>query len=411
MSFSEHKITSAEIASHGVQSRPDKLLGTAAENKAVFDALITEVVKEKLNGLIDALMSASAAGEIGVDTVTGLTAETVQEALEEIMLAMQDITQGSVADGSITTAKLADGAVTAAKLTDGAVNAEKIGSGAVSTGKIADAAVTSAKIALLGITTALLASSAVTAEKIATGAVTGAKIASAAVDNTKLAAGAVTGVKISDGAVTSAKLAAAAVTGEKLADGAVSAEKLSEGINYTAVGLTGDQVRSIYVSDEETESAADGSLLVLTGSGGGSSEPTVVQLDSGTLVEGQTTIGSYTISYSHQRSGANMVYKLLWHSETTSGLTGARSIALVVGEGGEQRDSKTITISSGTMDETLSVTTEVSGVDTIAGSYQRPFTKAGGGPEDPIPVDFVVEPGGEGNVLKLRQNGAWVKIG
>ena len=68
MSFSDQKITAADIASHGVQSQPDKLLGTAAQNKAAFDALITEVVKEKLNGLIDALLSASAAGEIGVDT-------------------------------------------------------------------------------------------------------------------------------------------------------------------------------------------------------------------------------------------------------------------------------------------------------------------------------------------------------
>lgn len=130
MSFGSNKITDADIAASGVQSQPNKLVGTAAQNKAVFDKLITEVVKEKLNGLIDALLGANAAGEIGVDTITGLQAETVQEALEAIVLAMQDITQGSVADGSISTAKLADGAVTADKMAPGSA---KIGDGGVTT--------------------------------------------------------------------------------------------------------------------------------------------------------------------------------------------------------------------------------------------------------------------------------------
>ena len=51
MSIQEQKITEAAIAANGVQSRPDKLTGTAAQNKKVFDALVTAVVREKFNAL------------------------------------------------------------------------------------------------------------------------------------------------------------------------------------------------------------------------------------------------------------------------------------------------------------------------------------------------------------------------
>ncbi|MBQ9393332.1 MAG: hypothetical protein IJU18_05005 [Oscillospiraceae bacterium] len=215
MSFNEQKITEAEIISAGIQSRPNTLTGTAAENKAAFDALVTEVVAVKLNSLIDELLSATAAAQLGVDTVSGLTAENVQAALEEIMQSMQDITQGSVSDGSITTAKLAALAVTAAKIAAGAVGTTQLADGGVTTAKLASTAVTTAKIALLAVTTALIADGAVTTDKLGAGAVTGAKLANTAVDSTKLAASAVTAVKIADGAITSAKLGSGAVTAAK----------------------------------------------------------------------------------------------------------------------------------------------------------------------------------------------------
>ena len=115
MAFLNQKITDAEIASCGVQSQPNKLTGSAQQNKQAFDRLVAEVVKAKFNALIDELRALTAAGQIGVD-VTGLTATNVEAALAELLAAMQDMTQGSVADGSITEAKLADGAVTGAKL-------------------------------------------------------------------------------------------------------------------------------------------------------------------------------------------------------------------------------------------------------------------------------------------------------
>ena len=243
MSFNDKKITSEDIASQGVQSKPNKLTGTAAENKAAFDNLVTAVVREKFNAFLEELMGASAAGQIGVDTIPGITAETIQEALEAIMESQQGITQGAVADGSITAAKLADTAVTTAKIAALAVTGALIAAGAVSTEKLSDGAVTTGKIAALAVTSALIAAGAVTAEKLSLGAVTAEKIASAAVDSTKLAAGAVNTAKIADGAVTAGKLASS--------------------LTYAAVNLEANQVRPIFVTDTApTSASADGIYLV-----------------------------------------------------------------------------------------------------------------------------------------------------
>ena len=126
MSFT--KITDGEISSQGVQSKPNKLTGTAAQNKQAFDNLVSAVVKAKFNALIDELLAATAAGQIGVDTI-GVGYEdydNLQDVLEAIVAAMAGITQGSVADGSITAGKLATGAVTTGKIDDAAVTEAKL---------------------------------------------------------------------------------------------------------------------------------------------------------------------------------------------------------------------------------------------------------------------------------------------
>lgn len=115
MAFSDYKITDADISGKGVQSQENKLTGSALENKKVFDKLITEVVKVKLNALIDALQAITAAAEIGVD-VEGLTATNLQEAIAEIFLIAQQATTGDITDGSLVTRMYQDGSVTAAKL-------------------------------------------------------------------------------------------------------------------------------------------------------------------------------------------------------------------------------------------------------------------------------------------------------
>ena len=56
MSLKDYKITDSDVSTKGVVNAPDKLTGTAAENKAVFDRLIREAVKDKFNDLIDELV-------------------------------------------------------------------------------------------------------------------------------------------------------------------------------------------------------------------------------------------------------------------------------------------------------------------------------------------------------------------
>lgn len=83
MSFNDCKISESEIQTTGVQSQADTLTGSAADNKMVFDALPTLVI-QKLNSLIDQMQQNAAAGQIGVTPFDGMTAQTLQAALEQI---------------------------------------------------------------------------------------------------------------------------------------------------------------------------------------------------------------------------------------------------------------------------------------------------------------------------------------
>ena len=198
MSIQEQKITEAAVATNGVQSRPDKLTGTAAQNKKVFDNLITAVVKERFNALLDELTGTEAAAQLGIATIPGFSAESIQGALEEIITVMQGISQGSVANGSVTLAKLA-AEVTAAALggaaashthgagdiNSGVLNAArlpvldgtKLGAGSVGTAQLGAAVVTSEKLAALSVLATHIAQYAVTAQKLAEKAVTREKMA------------------------------------------------------------------------------------------------------------------------------------------------------------------------------------------------------------------------------------------
>ena len=230
MSIQEQKITEAAIAANGVQSRPDKLTGTAAQNKKVFDNLVTAVVRERFNALLDELTGTGAAGQLGITTVPGFSADNIQAALEQIVTAMQEITQGSVADGSIGLAKLA-AEVTAAALggaaashTHGAgdvssgvldaaripvLDGAKLGEGSVGTEQLAPAAVTGEKLAALAVLPTHLAQGAVTAQKLADGAVTPAKIGAGAVQTTHIGANVITRAKMAADAYTLADNAGA----------------------------------------------------------------------------------------------------------------------------------------------------------------------------------------------------------
>jgi hypothetical protein len=71
-----NKITDAQMNTYGVVSAPDRLSGTAAENKAIFDRLIRSVVAIYFNALVDALTATTGAGEIGA-AVAGIDENNV----------------------------------------------------------------------------------------------------------------------------------------------------------------------------------------------------------------------------------------------------------------------------------------------------------------------------------------------
>ena len=243
MSIQEQKITEAAIAANGVQSQPDKLTGTAAQNKKVFDALVTAVVKERFNALLDELTGTTAAAQLGITTIPGFSADNIQTALEEIVTAMQEITQGSVSDRSITLAKLA-AEVTAAAL-GGAAATHTHGAGDVASG-VLDAA----RIPVLDGTK--LGTGSVGTEQLKDGAVTTDKIGRAAIATEKIAALAITAALIANKTITAAKIA----------DGTITETQLADSIPYTKLGLTSDQVRTITAGTAAPSGGSDGDIYI-----------------------------------------------------------------------------------------------------------------------------------------------------
>ena len=110
MSLSNYKLTDAAIAQKGVVAAPDKLTGTAAQNKAVFDRLIREAVKELFNGLIDALASEDGAAEVGTTAIEGVTGGDVQTVLGSLKTLLD--TKSAASDMTAALALKSDKAAT-----------------------------------------------------------------------------------------------------------------------------------------------------------------------------------------------------------------------------------------------------------------------------------------------------------
>lgn len=100
MSYTDKKITQAEINAHHVQGATDYLIGNPQQNKAVFDNL-PEFIAGKFNDLIDEI-----AGQHG---------DEIRAAVDEWLAEHPEVTT-TVQDNSLTTAKYVDGSVTPAKL-------------------------------------------------------------------------------------------------------------------------------------------------------------------------------------------------------------------------------------------------------------------------------------------------------
>lgn len=224
------KITAEEIRENQIASLPDRMTGTAAENKAAFDALV-KVAIDAFNALVDALSATSGAASLGAQAFEGVNGNTIQEQLMALQANIKGVSVGSVPDGSINTEKMTDLSITTAKLVDLAVTTAKLASLSVTTAKLADTAVTEAKLANASVSESKLADSAVTTNKILNLAVTTAKLAAAAVTEAKLA----------DGAVTTNKLGLSAVTGAKIANNTIPIGKLSfTPAQYTVGVYTGN---------------------------------------------------------------------------------------------------------------------------------------------------------------------------
>ena len=240
-----------------LDDRPNDTGGlTAAELKAKFDA-DSGTLKDYVNDvLIPFLEGTSAAASLGITTIPGFSADNIQTALEQIVQAMQDVTQGSVADGSITLAKLA-AEVTAIAL-GGAAASHTHGAGDIASGTLDSSRIPvldGTKLGTGSVGTAQLGAAAVTAEKLAALAVLAQHIAN----------GAVTTQKLDEGAVTADKIAAGAIITALLAPNAVTAEKLADDIPYTKFGLAADQVRHIYAGTTEpgAELGSDGDIYLM----------------------------------------------------------------------------------------------------------------------------------------------------
>lgn len=71
MSLESFKITQSQVVNNGVSSAPDKLTGSAADNKAVFDNLVKTIVANSINEIINILTSPSGAQSIGMQDLYG----------------------------------------------------------------------------------------------------------------------------------------------------------------------------------------------------------------------------------------------------------------------------------------------------------------------------------------------------
>ncbi len=128
MSLTRIRDTAVEII-RNLPNRPTGLGGrmSAAALKMAFDQA-AENIKNAVNQMIGELEGTGGAAEIGFQRSTGVPAENVQDAIENVQQQLAGASQGAVPNNSISTEKLVDGAVTEDKLLDGAVTAEKIAS-------------------------------------------------------------------------------------------------------------------------------------------------------------------------------------------------------------------------------------------------------------------------------------------
>ena len=89
------KITEQEVTNAYVQSAPDKLAGSAQENKRIFDRLPLLII-DKFNDFITAITGQSGASDIGAEAIKEGGATNVQGILGELAIEADALAKGKV---------------------------------------------------------------------------------------------------------------------------------------------------------------------------------------------------------------------------------------------------------------------------------------------------------------------------
>lgn len=93
------RITPDEISQNGVVSAPDRLTGTAADNKAIFDKLIKNIVAREFNKLLDDLEAATGAASIGAAPFGGVEGKNIQDQLKNVQSNVSASFDGTTING------------------------------------------------------------------------------------------------------------------------------------------------------------------------------------------------------------------------------------------------------------------------------------------------------------------------
>lgn len=100
--LTDKRVTEAQMNEYGVCEAPDRLTGTAAENKAVFDRLMRQIVASCVNPVIDELASVLGAAAVGA-AVGGMAGDNVQALLSALKTLVDDRYTKAEADALLGT--------------------------------------------------------------------------------------------------------------------------------------------------------------------------------------------------------------------------------------------------------------------------------------------------------------------
>lgn len=269
-----NKITEGQINTYGVAAAPDKLTGTADENKKLFDKLVREVVKASLNNLVDALMAYTGADEIGAQ-MEGFSTITIQGALDKLK-EDQDENTADISEVTKAVTLMGDDVAALQREIDNRYTKTEMDAILQQAAADVNATITSETDPLVesisyadGVLTVTkkdgtqrsmtidtecfvqnVASTDTIGMTVGNGGVVTSYVKDGSIGTTQLADAAVTPEKLQGGSVTSAKLANNSVQTSKLVSGAVTSEKLASDVQEAINGkqetlISGENIKTV----------------------------------------------------------------------------------------------------------------------------------------------------------------------